>query len=411
MDEGTSDLLVVMHEVTAGSGTGNIVTAPQKLSGVGGGGLEVKSDAVIESDTFRNDHLLSGVRGDIDASSGSASATPQSETNGGYYPNTPQSEGGGVSDKSSVSEHHAVSRSVEQSSSGDGLTWDPDYYHNHQPPSYPPKLNPTKEHNVSRRLQEEDLDLQTDSFRWPSKPHSNSDSLSLRELLVGGDESSRALNFSDSYRTLYEVLVNVTVDNSVLPSSHRVTSDQMVLVGETLASLTSSHGAQYPPAVLPGLLPPINSSIAGLFRAITATSSSVSPSSSLFPSPASSIIGGSSVNNGSTVATVATTTANWLAMGKVQIPLYAIIFLLAVIGNSLVILTLVQNKRMRTITNVFLLNLAISDLFLGVLCMPFTLVGTLKRDFVFGEFMCKILPFLQGTYRRVGWGWFVSELN
>lgn len=78
------------------------------------------------------------------------------------------------------------------------------------------------------------------------------------------------------------------------------------------------------------------------------------------------------------------------------IPLYSIIFLLAVVGNSLVILTLVQNKRMRTITNLFLLNLSISDLFLGVFCMPFTLVGTVLRDFVFGELMCKLLPYLQG---------------
>uniref|UniRef100_A0A1B0CP90 G-protein coupled receptors family 1 profile domain-containing protein n=2 Tax=Lutzomyia longipalpis TaxID=7200 RepID=A0A1B0CP90_LUTLO len=92
---------------------------------------------------------------------------------------------------------------------------------------------------------------------------------------------------------------------------------------------------------------------------------------------------------------VAMQTPSWLSAGRIQIPLYAIIFLLAVIGNSLVILTLVQNKRMRTITNVFLLNLAVSDLLLGVLCMPFTLVGTLLRNFVFGELMCKFLPFLQ----------------
>ena len=83
--------------------------------------------------------------------------------------------------------------------------------------------------------------------------------------------------------------------------------------------------------------------------------------------------------------------------GKVQIPLYSTIFLLAVIGNSLVILTLVQNKRMRTITNVYLLNLAVSDIFIGVFCMPFTLVGTLLRDFIFGEFMCRLLPYLQGN--------------
>lgn len=92
---------------------------------------------------------------------------------------------------------------------------------------------------------------------------------------------------------------------------------------------------------------------------------------------------------------------SWITTASRIIPLYSVIFLLAVIGNSLVILTLVQNKRMRTITNLFLLNLAISDLFLGVFCMPFTLVGMLLRDFVFGELMCKLLPYLQGWYLRV----------
>lgn len=81
-------------------------------------------------------------------------------------------------------------------------------------------------------------------------------------------------------------------------------------------------------------------------------------------------------------------------------PLYLIIFLLAVVGNVLVILTLVHNKRMRTVTNLFLLNLAISDLLLGIFCMPFTLVGMLLRDFIFGELMCKLLPYLQGTENK-----------
>ncbi|KAK5644284.1 hypothetical protein RI129_008129 [Pyrocoelia pectoralis] len=57
---------------------------------------------------------------------------------------------------------------------------------------------------------------------------------------------------------------------------------------------------------------------------------------------------------------------------------------------------------MRTITNLFLLNLAVSDLLLGVLCMPFTLVGALLRDFIFGEFMCKLLPYLQACSVSVG---------
>lgn len=179
-----------------------------------------------------------------------------------------------------------------------------------------------------------------------------------------------------------------------------------------LHSLVSASPAAEPslasPSVLPRLAsgsyyssasPPILSSLdsfahnvsMSIIRAMTAEVDTSSSSSS------SSVIISSSI--GSTMATPVPTTTSLGLMGKVQIPMYAVIFLLAVIGNSLVILTLVQNKRMRTITNVFLLNLAISDLFLGVLCMPFTLVGTLKRDFVFGEFMCKILPFLQGKWR------------
>ncbi|KAH6936745.1 hypothetical protein HPB50_021286 [Hyalomma asiaticum] len=82
----------------------------------------------------------------------------------------------------------------------------------------------------------------------------------------------------------------------------------------------------------------------------------------------------------------------------VRVVLYAIIFVFAVVGNVLVLVTLVQNKRMRTVTNVFLVNLAVSDLLLGVFCMPFTLIGSLLRNFVFGELMCKFIPYLQGVY-------------
>ncbi|XP_077559970.1 cholecystokinin receptor type A-like isoform X2 [Haemaphysalis longicornis] len=80
-----------------------------------------------------------------------------------------------------------------------------------------------------------------------------------------------------------------------------------------------------------------------------------------------------------------------------RILLYAVIFVCAVVGNSLVILTLVQRRRMRTVTNVFLLNLAVSDLLLGVFCMPTTLVGSILRNFVLGAAMCKLIPYLQAV--------------
>lgn len=40
-----------------------------------------------------------------------------------------------------------------------------------------------------------------------------------------------------------------------------------------------------------------------------------------------------------------------------MVPLYIVIFVLAILGNTMVLLTLGSNKRMRTVTNVYLLNL------------------------------------------------------
>ncbi|GFO10642.1 cholecystokinin receptor type a [Plakobranchus ocellatus] len=81
---------------------------------------------------------------------------------------------------------------------------------------------------------------------------------------------------------------------------------------------------------------------------------------------------------------------------EIQVALYSIIFSTALVGNLLIIITLIQNKRMRTVTNVFLLNLAVSDLLLALVCMPFTLVPVLLMDFIFGAFMCVFIRYLQG---------------
>ncbi|XP_047519674.1 cholecystokinin receptor-like [Pieris napi] len=79
------------------------------------------------------------------------------------------------------------------------------------------------------------------------------------------------------------------------------------------------------------------------------------------------------------------------------LPPYFLIFLLSISGNCLVIATLASNRRMRTVTNVYLLNLAISDFLLGVFCLPFTLVGQIYRRFLFGATLCKLIPFLQAV--------------
>lgn len=88
---------------------------------------------------------------------------------------------------------------------------------------------------------------------------------------------------------------------------------------------------------------------------------------------------------------------DWLELSKeLRVPFYVVIFIVGVIGNASVIITLLRNRHFLTVTNLFLLNLSISDLLLGLFCMPFTLVGAVLKDFIFGEVMCKLIPYFQG---------------
>ncbi|XP_023362559.1 cholecystokinin receptor type A [Sarcophilus harrisii] len=80
----------------------------------------------------------------------------------------------------------------------------------------------------------------------------------------------------------------------------------------------------------------------------------------------------------------------------VQILLYSVIFLLSILGNTLVITVLIRNKRMRTVTNIFLLSLAVSDLMLCLFCMPFNLIPNLLKDFIFGSAVCKTTSYFMG---------------
>lgn len=85
----------------------------------------------------------------------------------------------------------------------------------------------------------------------------------------------------------------------------------------------------------------------------------------------------------------------------VRIFLYSLIFLLSVLGNTLVITVLIRNKRIRTVTNFFLLSLAISDLMLCFFCMPFTLIPNLLQDFIFGSSLCKITSYFMGESAKL----------
>ncbi|NXH19642.1 CCKAR protein, partial [Bucco capensis] len=80
-----------------------------------------------------------------------------------------------------------------------------------------------------------------------------------------------------------------------------------------------------------------------------------------------------------------------------RVLLYALIFSLSVLGNVLVVAVLGLSQRLRTVTNCFLLSLALSDLLLATCCMPFTLLPNLMGTFIFGEVLCKMMAYLMGV--------------
>uniref|UniRef100_A0A8D0HU44 C-X-C chemokine receptor type 2 n=1 Tax=Sphenodon punctatus TaxID=8508 RepID=A0A8D0HU44_SPHPU len=72
---------------------------------------------------------------------------------------------------------------------------------------------------------------------------------------------------------------------------------------------------------------------------------------------------------------------------------YFLVFLLSLVGNSLVVLVVTYNNRNRTATDVYLLNLAIAD-FLFSFTLP--LWGIYRaKEWIFGDFMCKAISGLQ----------------
>ncbi|XP_006007125.1 neuropeptide Y receptor type 5 [Latimeria chalumnae] len=77
------------------------------------------------------------------------------------------------------------------------------------------------------------------------------------------------------------------------------------------------------------------------------------------------------------------------------IGLYAFVSLLGLFGNLLILTTLIRKWKQNSLINFLIGNLAFSDILVVTFCSPFTLTGILLDQWIFGEIMCHIVPFLQ----------------
>ena len=76
---------------------------------------------------------------------------------------------------------------------------------------------------------------------------------------------------------------------------------------------------------------------------------------------------------------------------------YALFITVGVLGNGLVCFVVARNPHMRTPRNIFIINLAISDLTLCVFTQPLNLYLLIRTQWGLGSFMCKMVTMFQGT--------------
>ena len=78
------------------------------------------------------------------------------------------------------------------------------------------------------------------------------------------------------------------------------------------------------------------------------------------------------------------------------ITMYTLIVVLAFGGNTIVCFTVLRVRRMRTVINLFIVSLAISDILMALFCIPFTFVANLVLNYwPFGDFLCPVVTYLQ----------------
>ncbi|KAG8227859.1 hypothetical protein J437_LFUL006483 [Ladona fulva] len=75
--------------------------------------------------------------------------------------------------------------------------------------------------------------------------------------------------------------------------------------------------------------------------------------------------------------------------------LYTLIFILGMFGNALVCYVVGRNRSMQTVTNLFITNLALSDVLLCMLAVPFTPLYSFLRRWIFGKALCHLMPYAQ----------------
>lgn len=74
---------------------------------------------------------------------------------------------------------------------------------------------------------------------------------------------------------------------------------------------------------------------------------------------------------------------------------HSVVFIIGLVGNTLVCVAVYRNHTMRTVTNYFIVNLAVADFLVIFICLPPSVIWDVMATWFFGTTMCKITLYLQ----------------
>ena len=86
------------------------------------------------------------------------------------------------------------------------------------------------------------------------------------------------------------------------------------------------------------------------------------------------------------------------ALVWIETGLFAVINVVALFGNLLTCYAVHRNQTLRTLPNMFVVALGVSDILMSVCCMPFSVATLFQGEWIFGETFCRFLNFEVFTF-------------
>ena len=82
----------------------------------------------------------------------------------------------------------------------------------------------------------------------------------------------------------------------------------------------------------------------------------------------------------------------------IETVLFAVINVVALFSNLLICYAVYRNQRLRTLPNMFVVALGVSDILMSTCCMPFSVASLFRGEWIFGETFCRFHGFEVFTF-------------